>query len=770
MRTRTTEPSRPSRRRASSPAGVVIAMLLLVAAMLAVGVAPASAGVSGQQEAWGEFGLGPGKLFDPFMMAANREDGSVFIDGPTEDISNLEIQKFSKEGTYEGKVELPGFAYIGIGVDPKAERFYLIEVEEQENFQEFAAARLLAFDTEPNDAGELEPEGELPLPAIGSPGELLFPKEVVFDPKSEELVIPAKNAAGETVLQRIDPNDGGSIGAAWVDSGATVLSNLGIAIDEKGLTYVVSSDLAQSNEIETLPPEWNAASTPTALPGAVAVANELNMISDIFINQPFAGDIGDGSQVAVTTAPNGEDTLFWKGINDFDQFDTPGNILVIGYGVEAEAMTVAFGGGTTEGECKVQNKIADLVTGSGGSLLTFDQGYEVSGPSEVPFWFPVVSRFGPGGSNCPVIAPAVKLTGEGGTQIAPGASVAEGSRVVLDGSGSEPNAQTIAALGWTIEGPDGTTTEDRETAAHVFTSPGTYKIKLRLTPERNGSSGLPAQPIVAAQTLVVTPGSGSTPEFPLSVATTGQGSATVECDIGEGFESCERSFPKGEEIAIKATPESGFEVGDWSGCTETAAGECLVENLSAATSVSAFVGKLFKLNLTKSGTGAGSLLCAVEGAAAGACQSKYGEGETVKVSAAPSAGSEFAGWGGACSGTGSCEVKIEGDESVSAAFNKAPTPPPAETTQPGGNTTQPGGGTTTQPGGATTQPGGSTVTPPPPGGGAKVTKPARTPAQIAKEKRTKALAKCKKLKGKAKGMCVKKADAIGKPKPKAKKH
>src|ERR1700761_7587784 len=74
-----TEPTRnhSSRRRAKSSVAILTAVLLLAVAMFAIGVAPASASV-GQQEAWGEFGLGNGKLFDPGMMGVNSEDGSIF--------------------------------------------------------------------------------------------------------------------------------------------------------------------------------------------------------------------------------------------------------------------------------------------------------------------------------------------------------------------------------------------------------------------------------------------------------------------------------------------------------------------------------------------------------------------------------------------------------------------------------------------------------------------------------------------------------------------
>jgi hypothetical protein len=47
---------------------------------------------------------------------------------------------------------------------------------------------------------------------------------------------------------------------------------------------------------------------------------------------------------------------------------------------------------------------------------------------------------------------------------------------------------------------------------------------------------------------------------------------------------------------------------------------------------------------------------------------------SVHLSATPAAGSVFAGWQGACSGTADCNVAMNGDAQVTAVF--AATPPP----------------------------------------------------------------------------------------------
>ena len=58
-----------------------------------------------------------------------------------------------------------------------------------------------------------------------------------------------------------------------------------------------------------------------------------------------------------------------------------------------------------------------------------------------------------------------------------------------------------------------------------------------------------------------------------------------------------------------------------------------------------------------------------------ACASYVGAGSTVTLTAAPAAGSVFAGWSGGCSGTGTCVVLADTDKTVTATFAVAPTPP-----------------------------------------------------------------------------------------------
>jgi hypothetical protein len=64
----------------------------------------------------------------------------------------------------------------------------------------------------------------------------------------------------------------------------------------------------------------------------------------------------------------------------------------------------------------------------------------------------------------------------------------------------------------------------------------------------------------------------------------------------------------------------------------------------------------------------------------GSCSNSYPDGSTVTLTATPAAGFELAGWSGACSGTGGCQVTIAGDQTVTATFTAIP--PPGNTALP----------------------------------------------------------------------------------------
>jgi hypothetical protein len=84
----------------------------------------------------------------------------------------------------------------------------------------------------------------------------------------------------------------------------------------------------------------------------------------------------------------------------------------------------------------------------------------------------------------------------------------------------------------------------------------------------------------------------------------------------------------------------------------------------------------YTLTVADAGTGTGTVTSSPAGINCGAtCTSTFNSGASVTLTPVAASGSTFAGWSGACSGTGSCIVTMSAAQSVTANFtsNSAPT-------------------------------------------------------------------------------------------------
>ncbi len=82
------------------------------------------------------------------------------------------------------------------------------------------------------------------------------------------------------------------------------------------------------------------------------------------------------------------------------------------------------------------------------------------------------------------------------------------------------------------------------------------------------------------------------------------------------------------------------------------------------------VGTTYALNVTTGGTGGGTVTSSVGGINCGStCSATLASGTAVTLTATPASGSTFAGWSGACTGTGTCLVTLTANQSVTATFN-----------------------------------------------------------------------------------------------------
>lgn len=81
----------------------------------------------------------------------------------------------------------------------------------------------------------------------------------------------------------------------------------------------------------------------------------------------------------------------------------------------------------------------------------------------------------------------------------------------------------------------------------------------------------------------------------------------------------------------------------------------------------------FTLTVTKAGGGSGKVTSSPSGINCGSvCSGTFKQGKKVTLTAKADSGSLFTGWGGSCSGTGSCSVVMNSDVTVTATFETKP--------------------------------------------------------------------------------------------------
>ncbi|HRW50948.1 MAG TPA: hypothetical protein P5333_25690, partial [Caldilinea sp.] len=167
--------------------------------------------------------------------------------------------------------------------------------------------------------------------------------------------------------------------------------------------------------------------------------------------------------------------------------------------------------------------------------------------------------------------------------------------------------------------------------------------------------------------------------YTLAVTRAGTGSGAVTsapAGIACGA-TCAADFDHGTSVTLSAVPAAGSSFTGWSGACS---GSVCTMSMTAARNVTAtFTRNRYRLTVTTAGTGSGTVTSAPAGIACGAtCAADFDFGTSVTLSAGPVAGATFAGWSGACAGTGACTVTMDAARSVTATFDADPpaTPEP----------------------------------------------------------------------------------------------
>lgn len=156
----------------------------------------------------------------------------------------------------------------------------------------------------------------------------------------------------------------------------------------------------------------------------------------------------------------------------------------------------------------------------------------------------------------------------------------------------------------------------------------------------------------------------------LSVSAGGNGAViSIPAGIDCG-NMCSASFTSGIQVTLTAVPASGYVFTGWGGaCSGTSTTCTLTMNQAQSVSASFGIATSYTLSVTTSGNG--TVTSSPAGIDCGStCSAGFAGATQVTLTAAPTNGAAFAGWGGACAGTSTtCTLTMSQAQSATATFS-----------------------------------------------------------------------------------------------------
>ena len=161
----------------------------------------------------------------------------------------------------------------------------------------------------------------------------------------------------------------------------------------------------------------------------------------------------------------------------------------------------------------------------------------------------------------------------------------------------------------------------------------------------------------------------------LTVTKTGAGAGIVREDVMGALRidcgaDCTEDVTPGDTVPLIAVPQYGSEFVGWSGTGEcTGSGNPCTATIGADATVTArFDVRQWRLTVSLAGSGSGTVTGGSINCGS-TCAADFPHNDMVTLNTTASPGSTFAGWSGACSGTGSCVVTMDAAKSVTANFS-----------------------------------------------------------------------------------------------------
>jgi DNA-binding beta-propeller fold protein YncE len=579
-------------------------------------------------EAWGKAGTGAGQFFKPGTFGVDPSGGDVYAGDMNSAATNYRIQRFSATGELKASTEFPRkdatsgrlVKLIGFAVDPARERLYAIEACHVLTASSgcvatgrFMALRIHAFSTA---GGHLESAGTIAVPS----GEMaiLEPTSIAVDPLSGDLFVFGEDEGTEVVL----PQDGGTevIRHKVVQRVSTAGASVARFLDTGNVLRPTSPTLAGEAKSLAIGPDG----TVYALTGGIT-----------------AGAMGATS------------TRAWELPADLSGIDpVPGFAAAAAAEGWPLAQIPANGEGFSAGP--------GIAISPDGSTLYWREKY--AGTETVPESILVRGfsltegktrvLYGGGSSRCLVRTQwaGIGVTGEGaGEELLAfdygpeQASPPYGAKVVRFGQGGDGCPSPLAKFSVNGHEEDGLVIGRDQTVAFDAS----------------------ASELEAGEA-----GEGEGEAFPLEyVWNFGDGQhQSVHCVEVEG--AC-------PDPAMPTVSHQYTAPGEYTVTLEIKLLGPVFGNPQPVSHTLKVQSPPATLSVFRSGTGSGSVLSSPAGIDCGeTCAFEFPGDQLVTLAATADAGSEFIGWSGACTGTGSCQVTMSEARSVTARFELEEGAPP----------------------------------------------------------------------------------------------
>jgi len=132
----------------------------------------------------------------------------------------------------------------------------------------------------------------------------------------------------------------------------------------------------------------------------------------------------------------------------------------------------------------------------------------------------------------------------------------------------------------------------------------------------------------------------------------------------------QESYSCGQSVELTSNPDVGYSFTEWQGDLTGVVNPATVIMNGPKNITALFTINSYQLDVTKTGTGSGTVTSSPSGINCGSdCSETYEHGTEVTLTADATSGSTFTGWsGGDCSGTGTCVVTMDAAKAVSANF------------------------------------------------------------------------------------------------------